>query len=104
MKEITHMVNLSVGVIDPEEWTKVWEEINGVAKVLGKDRPSVSVSSHLMGETDELDTLEGETFNEGTHLKVFQALRSLPMPERVATDAINAMQNAGILFRERRTT
>jgi hypothetical protein len=41
-----------------------------------------------------------ETHNEGTLVKVRVALEDFLPPQRI-TDAISAMQNAGILFRER---
>jgi hypothetical protein len=48
------------------------------------------------------DDVEDETFDEGTILRVFQALRGCGLTEKLAATAINAMQNAGILFRERK--
>lgn len=40
-------------------------------------------------------------FTEATLFKVYKALRATGLTEQQAEDAINEMQNAGILFRER---
>lgn len=42
-----------------------------------------------------------EHFDEDTLFKVINALVRSGLTEQQATDAINEMQNAGILFRER---
>lgn len=43
----------------------------------------------------------GERYDEHTLLKVTYAHRQAGIPDQQAEDAINRMQNAGILFRER---
>lgn len=50
-------------------------------------------------------TVQGDHYDEGTLVKVYDALqRVMPdVSEWVIRDQVNAMQNAGILFRERRT-
>lgn len=45
--------------------------------------------------------LELNHFDEATLFKVFSALRKSGLEDHQADDAINEMQNAGILFRER---
>jgi hypothetical protein len=42
-----------------------------------------------------------ETHSEGTLHKVYQALLECDLSQEVVLTAINNMQNAGILFRER---
>lgn len=102
MKDATHMIGMTIGVSDPDDWSVVWNEVNGIAGAIGKTRPNVSVTSYVIGESE--DTEPGEFYNEGTLLKVFTALRKTPMTEKAVMDAIAAMQNAGILFRERRSS
>lgn len=41
------------------------------------------------------------TADEETLFKAVRALRQIGMNDRLIKDALNAMQNAGILFRER---
>lgn len=45
---------------------------------------------------------QGDYYTEDTLFKVFKALRKIGLDEEQATAAISEMQNAGILFRERR--
>jgi len=42
-----------------------------------------------------------ETYTSGTMFKVYQALHRAGLNERAAHNAVNEMQNHGILFRER---
>lgn len=50
-----------------------------------------------------MSTDQGEYHDEDTLRKVFEALESVTGSEVAADDCLHAMQNAGILFRERRT-
>jgi len=45
---------------------------------------------------------QGDYYTEETMFKVFKALRKVGLNEEDATDAINELQNVGILFREKR--
>jgi hypothetical protein len=93
------MINLTAGVTSAN-WQRTWEGFESFAKTIREvEEPSyLSLTSTLVQGVTE----DGEEFyNEGTLLRVFEALRRMPMPEKVAREAITAMQNAGILFRER---
>jgi hypothetical protein len=58
-------------------------------------------SEWLREQAAEVNDEPAETHSEETLFKVARALRSLDMTDEFITDAISAMQNAGILFRER---
>ncbi|MGX1932061.1 hypothetical protein [Microbacterium resistens] len=72
------------------------------------------LAAHRVGDRGLVDhilaagfrrTVQGDHYDEGTLVKVYDALqRVMPdVSEWVIRDQVNAMQNAGILFRERRT-
>lgn len=99
---MTHLLNLNVRVDDSDNWNGVWHVLNKTAVDLGVKFPSVSVSSQVLEEIDDdrIETEPGEYYDESTLFKVFQALRNL-LSEDDCKIAIQDMQNAGILFRER---
>ena len=47
--------------------------------------------------------LDGESYNEGTLFKVHDALLDSGLSSLQIKEAINSLQNSGILFRERRS-
>lgn len=65
-----------------------------------RQRPSTKFERGYEKGRNEV-ILEEDVFNEMTLYKVFHALRRV-MDNDMAEAAINEMQNAGILFRERR--
>ena len=100
MSKPTFMINLTVGV-PQNQWQRVWEGFESFAQSTREVEtpPYISLTSTLVEGVTE----DGEEFyDEGTLLRVYEALRRIPMPEKVAREAVTAMQNAGILFRERR--
>jgi hypothetical protein len=48
-----------------------------------------------------IEAINGETFDEDTLPKVYAGLRAAGITGQQAVDAVNQMQNQGILFRER---
>lgn len=94
---MTHLLSVTVATDDSEDWTRVWERLNEVAQELGSRHPSATVSSHLIDDnyTDE------EYFDEYTMLKVMDALDGVGYNEYSVRSIINALLEAGILFRER---
>jgi hypothetical protein len=98
--EMTHMITLTVGINDPEDWGTVYDTMCQISSEMGREYPYVSVSSAL---TDD-DVLEEQdiTFNEGTMFKVRHALLSSSLSTDEVNDVVNAMQNDGLVFRERR--
>ena len=96
----TFMINLTAGV-QQAKWQRTWEGFESFARTIREvEEPEyLSLTWTLVdGVTNEGD----EFYDEGTLLRVYEALRRMPMPEKVAREAVTAMQNAGILFRERR--
>jgi len=86
-----------------EDQEFVYRAISHAAVTLGFDCPNANInfSTHSY-EDDQIDEpVEKLYHDENTLDKVRNALISSGMTGRVADNAINEMQNAGILFRER---
>lgn len=58
-----------------------------------------SIDNSIEDEAEPCEELE-EFFDEGTLEKVYEAIRSVAPTREDVTDIVNALQNAGILFRE----
>jgi hypothetical protein len=113
----THALALNVHVDNPEDFQTVWDFFNHNAASLGKRMPYANVESWLLGgpepgvdEPDPIGNMAGEFHDDKTLEKVRQSLvRELDMTvigDRIytsdlAVNLIQAMQNDGILFRER---
>lgn len=54
-----------------------------------------------MGNDDSFDPITSVRYDERTLFKVHRALMDSGLDYQAAIDAINNLQNAGILFRER---
>jgi hypothetical protein len=109
MKELVlmdRMISLSIGTVGAEEWMQVFQDISELARGLGSDR-YVSVSSTPIDDIpeDPPETEDELYYDEFTLGKVRAALLEAAGPyghsEMYVDDLIHAMQNAGILFRER---
>lgn len=91
----SHRVSILVDVND-RQWPKIFGQFNELVENLGTEYPSAHVISSTLPDPDE-----GVTDSEDTLFKVYDALKPYVGSYQGATDAINAMLNAGILFRER---
>lgn len=89
----THSISLTVTVSGPEMWEDVYTVLSKYMVNLGKECPNATLSSYVLDEE--------ETYNEETMAKVRVSLREVGVPEVIIVQAINSMQNSGILFRER---
>lgn len=98
----THTVSVRVQVCGPDEFSEVYQSFCLVANGLGLKYNDVTVNSYLVEEFEE-EILErgSETHTEDTLPKVSAGLREAGLDEDSIRDAISAMQNNGILFRER---
>jgi hypothetical protein len=95
---IQHLLSLSVKTDNPDQWTDVWENLNRVARELGSEFSSISVSSYL----DDGEPVEDEEYyDEYTLFKVVAVMKRVGIGDAKAEELINELQNAGILFRER---
>lgn len=88
-------VFLSAFTDDPEKHLELYKTIVAASQCLIEDNINVTVSG-----ADSLE--ESEYFDEYTLFKVVNAFREAGVPDAKAEDVINTLQNAGILFRERR--
>ncbi len=95
----THRLSLGVEVSDPVSWSRAWDALSK-AMVGIFDPPRIeNCSVHSIDLT--LDDEDEEIHTSETMAKVGAALRESGLEESEITDAINKMQNFGILFRER---
>jgi hypothetical protein len=85
-------LTLAVTVSGPEQWNHAYEILTRYATVLGRECPNVVLSSYALGD---------EQYDDETMAKVRVSLREVGVPENIIEDAVNLMQNDGILFRER---
>jgi hypothetical protein len=116
MEELSHLVSLSVGTTGGENHAEVFEGVTNYSKLLAKTQDYVSVSSQLVGSGEDDDEVEDAgcaeehlRHDEDTLVKVREALvrglmgtTDLDLIDQLVTNQINHLQNAGILFRERR--
>lgn len=104
----THLISLSVGTKDAEVWHQTYQELSELAANLGAVHDYVTVSSALVGGDDDVETEDELYHDEETLTKVHAAIGKALLantdeahPDWI-TDIITEIQNAGILFRERR--
>lgn len=105
---MTRMVSLSVGTESADDWAETFQDLSELGKNLGVTHSYVSVSST---EIDDSEEPEGEDlyYDDATLDKVRRAIgsalvRGTRRPDPVlVTNIIGELQNAGILFRERRS-
>lgn len=98
------MINLTAGAAGAEDWQRLWNKFNEfTSEIRADEEPGYLSLTSTLVDQGVVNGQDGDEFyDEGTLLRVYEALRRVPMPERAAREAITAMQNAGILFRERR--
>lgn len=99
-KPATHMHTLSITTATPEDWDNVHSALGDMLLVVGKDYPSVSLSSFLLDNDPGVET-ETEFYDQYTEERVHRALVRSGLSPMRATGALNCMKDAGILFRER---
>lgn len=96
-------INFSVHVDNPDTWNRLWVELSERAGALGKYNPMVSLTSHdLSVDFDPNEEESNEYHDENTLFLVMEALGRAGLGHMMVQDAIREMQNAGILFRQRR--
>lgn len=94
------IVTLSIMAVSVEQADRIFSAQAALAMELSHDSISATVSKHSYDDepTDE----SNEYFDEGTMFKVIKAITDQHFTHEVAMEMITALQNAGILFRERR--
>lgn len=98
---VERLISVTVGTKEAEEWFATFQELSELAANLGAAHHYVSVSSVVRDEQSE-DDYDDLYYDDKTLDKVRTALREHGMGHTLITSAISDMQNAGILFRERR--
>lgn len=98
----THEVSLTVRTKEADEWTYIHNYMSRLAAEWGPHHEQVSVSSVMLND-DGTKMVEDPTgyHSEDTLNKVYNALAKVGLTPQQITEAVFAMQNAGILFRER---
>jgi hypothetical protein len=64
------------------------------------DRRASQIVDELMDLVVQFASVHRVTHNDGTMQKVYQAMRKSGLEDQQVVDAVMAMQNAGVLFRE----
>jgi homoserine acetyltransferase len=91
---VKHSVSLTLTANNEREWQSVFNLLSTVMLDNG-DRFNATLTSF------ETESPAGPTrFDENTMRTVFETLHKHDLSEDQATDIINHLQNAGILFRE----
>lgn len=99
-KPATHMHSLTITTSTAEDWDNVHSALDDMVVIIGKDYPSVSLSSHLLDNDPGVET-ETEFYDQYTEERVHRALVRSGLSPMRATGALNSMKDSGILFRER---
>lgn len=97
---MTHTVTLTLVTKNEKDWSSAFSLLSTVAFDTAGRFQQVSVNSY-----DNEDIVESEptTYTEDTMMKVHDSLRSSGLDEDRITDIVTALQNAGLLFRERKS-
>lgn len=95
MTRPTHVLSLNCTVSDVDAWDSVWNQFSAMASRLGGQSIATDINVSSEQIPDETD------FDEQTLFKVSCGLREAGLTETQVVDAISAMQNNGVLFRER---
>lgn len=102
---MTHLITLSVGTEGPDQHKAVFGLMSDIGAEFALDYHYSSITSV---DTDRPNDGDEEFYDEHTLFKVREAIKNAievrvaTAPEAMINDIINEMQNAGILFRERR--
>lgn len=99
---MNRLISLAVGIKEPEEWVQTYQEISELAANLGVSHHYVSVSSSVLEEVEDIETEDELYHDENTIRKVHRAFTSYGLSDTTASNLIDKLQSAGILFRERR--
>ena len=94
------LVSLSVGTCGAEDYQNTFLDVSELAKGLAPTHTYISVSAQKLGDSDTEDR-EELRHDENTLNKVREAIVGSGFTVKTATELISAIQNAGILFRER---
>ena len=95
----THAIHIIVHVDNSKLWSQIWDTFCSQGASLEGVVPYVNVSSYDLSTVK--DETEPEYHDEDTLFTVFSALKTHLTGDQ-AQLAIHDLQNAGILFRQRR--
>jgi len=103
MSKFTHLISLDVGVDTTDKYDSVLEVMADTAKTLeGSDLPYIKLSSAISDESvDDSVGVDETRITENTMYMVYQALKENGHTDEQVSNIITAIQNKGILFRER---
>jgi hypothetical protein len=99
--------NISLNLVtrDGRDWESAFAQLSGLGLGLGETFAQVSVTCVVLSvePVEEESPVVKEFCSEKTLQKVLTAIMTYVEDESDANDIINEMQNAGILFRERKS-
>ena len=103
------LISLSVGVTGVEDYVRTFEDISELARNMVESHEYVNVSASVIGAPDEDEPCckhEHLHYDDQTLVKVRQTLMDSVAPygysDYVVDQLLYDLQNAGILFRERK--
>lgn len=99
-EEPEYIVSMSAACQDRAQAERIFGKLSATALDVSHDSISQTVSKFPYNDRDEEPS--GEYFDEYTLMKVRRALKDAEISDFRVDDAIRNLQNAGILFRERR--
>jgi len=95
-----HTVSLTLCTKDTPERHAAFRILSGLAQEIQYKFEGCTLSAYEIKDDEERSPGD-EWYDDYTLLKVVHAMREAGISDQQAEDAITAMQNAGILFRER---
>jgi hypothetical protein len=96
------LISLGIGTVGAEDYFSTFQDMSELARNLGESHNYVNLSAQVVdGEPEPDGKLEEVFYDENTLFKAHAAIQGAGFSEKTAFDIINALQNAGILLRER---
>lgn len=98
---MSRLISMTVGTKQPEEWFQTFQELSELAANLVVSHHYVTISSIDSDECDNEDTSEQLYHNDDTLVKVRTIFKKF-LDDVEIDVAMSVLQNAGIVFCERR--
>lgn len=96
------LISLGIGTDGAEDYMQTFQDMSELARSLGDSHNYVTLSAQVVDGVPESEgKLEEVFYDENTLFKAHAAIQGVGFSEKTAFDIINALQNAGILLRER---
>lgn len=101
MSQPTHHLSLNM-MVQTDQWDVCYRRFIELMREFSDTVPHVSINSYLTDNDEDGVEENGEYYDEFTLFKVVASFQAAGIPDKVAEQVIQEMQNRGILFREHR--